>query len=260
MRLLPFLAVACLLAAGCSSTAPAPAPDLVTVRIAAAADLRPAFDELLPAFERASGYRTLVSYGSSGNFYQQLQNGAPHDVFFSADVAYAQRLADASLTDGGPTSYAVGRLVFWTAAPEVLAWFGHPPTVHNVGIPRTLAIANPEHAPYGRAAVAALGSPELARLRLLQRVTGDNVAHALQMAESGAADAALVALSLVLSPNAKTGGYKLIPADAHPPIEQAVVVARNGRTEGAHALVQYVNSPAGREVMARFGFEPPSKP
>lgn len=274
MRFVHVLALLCLLTIGCApvvTSTPAagpttavvstPAVGPTTVRIAAAADLRPAFDVLLPAFEQASGHRTVVSYGSSGNFYQQLQNGAPHDVFFSADVDYAQRLADAGLTAGGATPYADGRLVLWTADPGVVAYLVHPPRDPFYATqPKTLAIANPEHAPYGRAAMAALSSPDLARLAGLKLVKGDNVAHAAQMVQSGAADVGLIALSLALSPAMQGGWYRAVDPTAYPPIRQAAVVLRTDRREASAALLAYITSPEGRALLARSGFEPPSKP
>jgi molybdate transport system substrate-binding protein len=224
------------------------------VRVAAAADLAPAFGELLPIFEQKSGLHADLVLGSSGLLAQQIAEGAPFDVFAAADVSFARRAAAAGACDAASERiYARGRLVVWTGAgqqaPRALAELAEPRF-------KKIALANPEHAPYGRAAEQALraaGILEQVRSRL---VFGENVRQALQYAQTGNADAALVARSLV---HGASGGAAL-PVDPalHAPLDQALVVCRRGADEaGGRRFAELVASPLGREVLQRHGFTLP---
>jgi molybdate transport system substrate-binding protein len=231
------------------------------VTVAAASDLQFALGEIIDEFEAATpGVRVEVAYGSSGNLVGQIRNGAPFDVFFSADIAYARDVEAAGLAEPGSTRpYAVGALALWV--PD-----GSPIDVKSRGLEALtdpgaarIAIANPEHAPYGRAAVAAMrtaGVYDAVRDRL---VLGENVSQAAQFVESGAADIGIVALSLVRAPTlAGVGTFAEVPADLHPPIEQGVVVlGRAADREAAESFVAFVLSDAGRPVLERYGFGAP---
>jgi len=228
----------------------------VEVQVAAAADLRYAFETLRERFEATHpSIRLKISYGSSGQFFTQLRNGAPFDLYFSADADYPRRLIVEGLAvDSSFFLYAVGQLVVWVPADsplELVSWDELAgPAV------RRLALANPRHAPYGRAAVAALqalGLYERVRDRLVQ---GENVAQAAQFAASGAADAGLIALSLALAPDMqRRGRYRLLPSDTYPSIEQgAVVLRRAAARPEVWTLWRFVQQPEGRAVLRRYGF------
>lgn len=237
---------------------PAQAGEVV---IAAASDLNFAFKELIQAFEQKSGHHVKLSLGSSGNFFSQIQNGAPYDLYFSADIRYPQKLVESG--HGAADSlyaYAIGRIVLWVTARsqapveqkglEALL----DPSIHKI------AIANPKHAPYGRAAVAALEKTGLYARVKDRLVFGENISQAAQFVESGAAEAGIIALSLALAPSMKAAGrYWEIPASYHPPIEQgAVILKASKHQEAAKQFLEFVKSPAGQEVMTRYGFTLPN--
>lgn len=233
------------------------------LRVAAASDLKFALDEMIPVLERAHpGLAVRVTYGSSGNFYAQLANRAPFDVFLSADVAYATRLADQGLTVADSRFlYAIGRLALWVPR-------GSAAEVERVGLAalrdpavRRVAIANPRHAPYGRAAEAALrhyGFYEHVQPKL---VLGENVAQAAQFAQSGAADAGLIALSLALAPTLREQGrHWTVPQEAHPRLEQAGVILSWARDPTvARAFCAFLQSAEARLVLERYGFALPGR-
>jgi len=247
---------------GGASTGVTPGSDPGTaLTVAAAADLRYAMDEIVSAYQETHPDSTVsVTYGSSGNFYGQISNGAPFDVYFSADADYPRRLEQAGLADPGSTRpYAVGRLAVW--APR-----GSPLDVASLGLQvladpraRKVAIANPEHAPYGRAAVAAMKSAGVYDAVAGKLVLGENASQAAQFVDTGAADVGVLALSLVLAPPlAGHGAYALVPADLHPPIEQAAVVLRRAG-DGAMAIsfLDFALGPQGRAILDRYGFGRP---
>lgn len=226
--------------------------------IAAASDLKFALDELLVEFEKQEPrFAGKPTYGSSGNFFAQIDNGAPFDLFLSADVKFPQQLVERK--KASPESlflYAVGRLVVWV--PK-----GSKIDVEKRGIEalrdrsiRKIAIANPEHAPYGAAAVAALKKLGLHDEVQSKFVLGENIAQAAQFVESGAADIGIIALSLAIAPKMKTEGrYWEIPLDAFPRLEQGGVVLAGGKQkEGAGLLRTMITSQRGREVLQRYGF------
>ena len=222
------------------------------VTIAAAADLAAAFRELGPAFEKASGAHPTFAFGSTGLLAKQLEQGAPFDVFAAANVSYAEQVVKAGACDGASrTLYARGRLVAWwkhgsRAVPESLADLADARFVH-------VAIANPEHAPYGRAAMDALTHAGVLDAVKPKLVYGENVQQALDSAETGNAEVALVALSLAVKN--ERGSFVIIDDALHAPIDQAMVVCRHGSgRELGKRFVDFVASPAGRAVMRAYGF------
>lgn len=226
------------------------------IRVAAASDLQFAMQELTTRFQKESGKTVKVSYGSSGNFFQQLQNGAPFDMFFSASLEYARRLESMGLTDPGSLySYATGKIVLWVPQESKLELRSGLRALTDPAV-KKIAIANPQHAPYGQAAVAALKKEGLYEEVAGRLVLGENISQTASFVVSGAADAGIVALSLAVSPNMKDKGrYVEIPAAEYPPIEQASVILRAARDPGtAHAFLDFMKSPAAAEILRRYGF------
>ena len=249
-----------LVAAGCSS--PEPPARRGHVRVAAAADLNAAFVDVIARFGGSHDVDVSVSYGSSGTFYAQLVNQAPFDLFLSADVAYPNQLAARGLTmPQSEFTYAIGRLVLWApgASPldverDGLQVLAQPSVAH-------VAIANPEHAPYGRAAVAAMqaaGVYDRARPKL---VLGENVAQAMQFVQSGAADAGLVAMSLALAPNVKGKGRLFaVPASSYPRLEQGGTILKwAADVDAARALRGFLLSADGQAILTQYGFSLPER-
>ncbi len=227
--------------------------------MAAASDLNFAMTALAKNFEKQAETKVNVTYGSSGNFFSQIQNGAPFDLFFSADIEYPRKLEAAGLAEPGTIyEYAVGRIVIWMpvdAKVDVanLAW----KVLLDASVQR-IAIANPEHSPYGRAAVAALRRAVLYESVKAKLVYGENISQAAQFVQSGNAQAGIIALSLAISPAMKEGKQWVIPPDMHPAIEQGAIVLKNARNkDAAKAFLEYVKSAAGRSIFAKFGFTLP---
>ena len=248
--------------AGCDGGGHQP-PSTRMVKVAAAADLKFALDEAVVAFKKLHPTIDVApTYGSSGNFHAQLTNRAPFDIYFSADIEYPQKLAAAGLAlPDSAFEYALGRVVVWVRKDS-------PIDVGQIGIEslahpsvRKIAIANPEHAPYGRAADAAMR-----KLGILDRVKdrlvlGENIAQAAQFVESGAADVGIIALSLAMAPTLEAKGkYWLIPADAHPPLRQGgIILAWAKDAEAAREFKAFVTGPDGRAILRRYGFVLPGE-
>jgi molybdate transport system substrate-binding protein len=228
--------------------------------IAAASDLNFAFKEIVAEFEKTTGNHVKLTLGSSGNFYAQIQNGAPFDLYFSADIAYPRKLEEAGLTvPGSLYQYAVGRIVLWTGNGSHLD-FSKGLEILRESTIRKIAIANPKHAPYGRAAVAAMEYSKIYDQVKDKLVLGENISQAAQFVESGAADVGIIALALALAPPMQAAGhYWEIPADAYSPIEQGAVILMGGKhQEGAKAFLSFVQGPEGQTMMKRYGFVVPS--
>lgn len=235
-------------------------PVLATPReitIAAASDLNFAIKEVVAAFEKNTGIHVKLSLGSSGNFFSQIQNGAPYDLYFSADIGYPRKLEESGhAVSGSLYQYAVGRVVAWVPLKSPLA-------VERLGMEalldpsiRKIAIANPKHAPYGRAAVAAMQ-----HFRIYERVKdklvfGENISQAAQFVESGASDIGIIALSLALAPSMKAAGkFWEIPSEAHPPLEQGAVILKSSNNhEAATAFLEFLKGTEGQDIMRRYGF------
>jgi molybdate transport system substrate-binding protein len=226
------------------------------ITIAAAADLNFVFRELVAEYEKSTGDRVRLSLGSSGNFYAQIQNGAPFDLYFSADIAYPRKLEEAGLTvPGSLYLYAIGRIVLWTGKDSRLDLSKGLEILRQPTI-KKIAIANPKHAPYGRAAVAAMEHAQVYDRIKDKLVLGENISQAAQFIESGAADVGIIAMSLALAPLMQAAGqYWEIPADAHPPIEQGAVILKGAKNqERAKAFLSFVQGAEGQTMMKRYGF------
>ncbi len=196
--------------------------------VAAASDLQSVFTTVADRFERETGHPVKLTFGSSGNFFTQIQNGAPFDLFFSADIDYPRQLEAAHLTEPGSLyEYAQGQIVLWTRTNTGLDLSRGLPVLNDARV-KHIAIANPEHAPYGRAAVAALQHEKLYDTVRGKLVLGENISQAAQFAQSGNAEVGIVALSLALAPAMRESGvYVAIPPAFYPPIEQAAIVVEH---------------------------------
>jgi molybdate transport system substrate-binding protein len=233
------------------------------VLVAAASSMRDPLQEITERFEEDTGHTVRLSLGSSGSFFGQIWNGAPFDVYLAADAEYPRRLDEAGFVE--PESlrtYAIGRIVLWSRSevPIDLEGLGmealRDPSVNRI------AIANPRLAPYGRAAVAAMERFGVWDEVQPKIVTGDSIAQAAQFAASGAADVAIIALSIATrEAMSGSGHYWEIPSTAHPPIEQAMVVLGSARERGhyetARAFWEFVSSGTGRSILERYGFSIP---
>lgn len=245
---------------------PNPGPDTVLaagspagkVRIAAASDLRFALGEVAERFEEMHAQcKVDVVYGASGSLFAQITNKAPFDVFLSADVEYPLQLINEGVAIADSQfSYGKGRLVVWVPNDSAI-------DLDNLGIRalaaqdvKKIAIANPRHAPYGRAAEAALKSLDIYDEVQDRLVFGENVSQAAQLVESGAADAGVIALSLAIAPTMKTKGrYWVVPADAYPPLEQGGVVLKAAEApEAARAFCEFLQSSEARGILKGYGF------
>ncbi len=243
--------VACLLAALLCLVAPARA-DKITV--AAASDLKYAMDEIADGFRKAHpADQVEVVYGSSGKFFAQIRNGAPYDLFFSADVAYPRELAQLGHAAAPVRSYALGRIALWSAVMDATRM-----TLDSLTDPAItrIAIANPRHAPYGKRAEEALRAAGLWDKVAHKLVNGESVSHATHFVQTGNAQVGMIALSLALGPDlASKGGYWLIPDTLHQPLEQGYVITRRaGNSALAKRFADYVEGPQARAVMRRYGF------
>ncbi|MCX8085552.1 MAG: molybdate ABC transporter substrate-binding protein [Rhodocyclaceae bacterium] len=229
------------------------------ITVAAAADLKFALEEIAATFRAAyPADRIEIIYGSSGKFHTQIQQGAPYDLFFSADIDYPRLLAREGLAASPVRTYAYGRLVLWSASRDAsqmsLADLADPAI-------RKLAIANPKHAPYGKRAEEALRAAGVWEKVQDRLVLGENIAQTAQFVQSGNAEVGLIALSLAKSPPlAKLGGHRLIEAKLHAPLEQGFIITRRAaKNPLAQRFADYVTSPAGRRILARYGFALPEE-
>ncbi len=233
------------------------------VAVAAAADLKFALDEIIAALrQRRPDLRVTPTYGSSGNFYSQLSNRAPFDMFFSADRAFIEKLVAQDVTIAGSEFlYAIGRIVVWVPRSSPLDIEKQGIAVLKDPRVRRISIANPRHAPYGRAAEAALRSLGIYEEVKDKLVLGENVSQAAQFVQSGAAEAGVIALSLALAPALqKEGRFWTVPQDAYPPLEQGGVLLKWARDPAAaQAFRAFVLGPAGREVLRKYGFDLPAQ-
>ena len=230
-----------------------------SLTVAAASDLQSALPEIVSRFEKETGQQVRLAFGSSGNFFTQIQNGAPFDVFLSADIDYPRRLeASGEAERGSVYRYAIGRVVLWTRKDSGIDVRGGLAVLADARV-RRIALANPEHAPYGRAAVAALRHEGLYERVREKFVLGENISQAAQFAESGSADVGLLALALALSPTLKRAGiYVDIPASWHPPIEQgAVILASSKQKALARQFVDYLKKPESVRILQSYGFALP---
>jgi molybdate transport system substrate-binding protein len=233
-----------------------------TLRVAAAADLQFAMNDLAGQFEKKTGTKVAVSYGSSGNFRAQIQNGAPFDLFFSADMSYPQQLVTEGLAETKSLIvYAQGHLVLWAPAGASL----HLETsgLEALKDPRVqkVAIANPEYAPYGRAALAALQKAGLYEQIKSKLVFGENISQAAQFAQTGSAQVGIIALALTFAQSMKGGEVWEIPAELYPAMRQGAVIIHSSPSKAAaSAFLEFVKSDQGRKTLSRYGLTPPASP
>jgi len=246
MRRVVFLALGLVLAAGSGARAQPVAP---AITVYAASDLDMAFREIKPIFEKATGTRVTLVMGSTGNLAKQIEHGAPADVFFAANASFVDDLQGAVIPQTRAL-YAQGRIVLATPTKSTvvvreLADLLKPEV-------RRVAIANPAHAPYGRAAQEALESAGVWERLKPKLVYGENIRHTLQFVETGAVEAGIVALSVAGVPDVR---YVPIDPKLHKPLNQvAAVVKRSARPELGVAFIQFLNGPEGRPIMKRYGF------
>jgi molybdate transport system substrate-binding protein len=226
------------------------------ISVAAAADLKFAMSDVAAQYEKQTGHKVNVTYGSSGNFFSQLQNGAPFDLFFSADIDYARKLDAAGLAEPGTLYlYAIGRIIMWTPSDSKVdvATQGWKALLDESV--QKIAIANPAHAPYGRAAVAAMQKAGIYDQVKSKLVYGDNISQAAQFVQSGSAQAGIVALSLAISTAMKDGKRWDIPENMHPPLEQAAILMKSAKNkEAARAFLDFVKTDNARATLTKYGF------
>ena len=239
---------------------PASAGQKQTLTVAAASDLKFALDELLKEFRaRHPGAEVQVTYGSSGNFLAQIGNGAPFDVFLSADVAYPRMLAEQGLVAGDVFLYAVGRLVVWVPKDSPLPVEQRGLEALREPAARRIAIANPQHAPYGRAAESAMKSQGVYDAVKDKLVLGENIAQTAQFVQSGAAEAGIIALALALAP-AMQGRAWEVPLDAYPRMEQGGAILKHAKDPAlAQAFRDHLLGPQGEALLKRYGFSLPKE-
>ena len=234
------------------------------ITVAAASDMSAALPELVAVYSKKTGRSVKLSFGASGNLTNQIRNGAPFDVFFSADEGYPQQLIDEGLASGSTLyRYAVGRLVLWVPNDS-------PVDLPKLGIKalldpsvKKISIANPTTAPYGRAAAGALRHFGIYEQVAGKLVIGENISQAAQFVESGNAQAGLIALSHALAPAMKDKGrYWMVPLDAHPILNQAaVVLAESKQASAAREFLDFIRSTEATSLLARYGFSlPESRP
>ena len=243
-----FVALACVTA--CKTKSPATAsPDELTV--AAASDLTPAFEELGREFESATKTKLVFVFGSTGMLTRQIENGAPFDVFAAANVSYIDELDQKGLIiPDSRAIYARGRITLWTTNESPLRLQG----IADLARPEVqrVAIANPDHAPYGLAAKQALQSAGVWDRVQPKLVYGDNIRQTLQYAQTGNVEVAIVALSLSVQSN---GRWTLIPEELHQPIDQGLAIMKTTQKEqAARAFANFINSPQGKAIMKKYGF------
>jgi molybdate transport system substrate-binding protein len=233
-----------------------------TIAVAAASDLVFCLEDLHARFQQANPRVSIMfTSGSSGNFFAQIQRGAPFDTFLSADMRFPRELAKSGqAVESSLTRYAVGRVVLWTTRSNIVVTNGLS-VLTNAAV-RRIAIANPDHAPYGRAAKAALEHEKLWDPVKDKLVLGENIAQTAQYVQSGNADVGLVALSLVSAPKLRnTGAWWLIPDGWHPALDQGAVLTTRGRDNpAARAYLEFLRSKEAREVFERHGFRLPDNP
>ena len=226
------------------------------LNIAAAADLKFAMTDLAAAYEKQSGVKLNLTFGSSGNFFAQIQNGAPFDIFFSADSDYPHKLNLAGFVlPSSADAYAIGKLVLWSPAntnlnPEKSGWQSLlDPSVKKI------AIANPDHAPYGRAAIEAIKNSGLYERVKDKLVFGDNIGQTAQFVQSGNAQIGILAESLILSPSFGPGHSWKIPQQQYTPLIQSVVALKSSaHKDTALAFLAWIKTPPAQAVFQKYGF------
>lgn len=243
--------VMALLLAACQGSAGPPATPAPSLTVSAAADLVYAFTDLGKAFEQETGIPVVFNFGSTGQLAQQIEQGAPADLFAAANISYVEELAQKGrVLPDTVALYARGRITLWTRADSPL----RVESIEDLAQPavQRIAIANPDHAPYGIAAREALQSAGLWEAVQPKLILGENVRQTLQYAESGDVDVAIAALSLSLQ---EEGRWTLVPEELHAPIDQALAVVTDSPNQAAaRAFADFINGPTGRPIMRHYGF------
>jgi molybdate transport system substrate-binding protein len=232
------------------------------ITVAAAADLQSAMQDAAARFERETGKKVKVIFGSSGNFFQQIQNGAPFDMFFSANPDYPKQLEAAGLIEKGSYyQYAKGKIVVWVPNDSKINLNSGLKALLDPSV-KKIAVANPLHAPYGQAAVSAMQKEGIYDSEKDKFVLGENISQTASFVVSGSADIGVVALSLALSPNMKDKGrYKEIPTDEYSPIELACVILSSSKNkEIAQQFLTYFKTAPVDDLLVGYGFDVGSRP
>jgi len=227
------------------------------VSVAAAANFTAAMKKLAPLYEQQTGNRLAVSFGSTGQLYAQIRNGAPFEIFLSADTATPQQLiADGQAVAGSYFVYARGRLVLWSSAANYVDEDG---SILQRRPLNKIAIANPKTAPYGQAALETLSALKLRETLQPKFVTGENIAQTQQFIRSGNVPLGFIALAQVQAlPAAERGSYWLVPAQLHRPIEQGAVLLKGGNAKAAQTFLVFLKSPEAIAIIRQLGYEVPS--
>jgi molybdate transport system substrate-binding protein len=231
------------------------------ITVAGASDLQFAFQEIAARFQKDTGHNVRAIFGSSGNFFAQIQNGAPFDVFFSADIGYPQKLEAAGQAEPGTLyEYATGKIVLMVPKDSTLDLKRGLPVLLDPQV-KKVAIANPEHAPYGRAAVAALQHEKLYDQLSAKFVMGENISQTASFVVSGSAEAGIVALSLALAPSMQEKvSYVSIPGDEYPPIRQAAVILKSSQQKAiASQFMAFLKKPETVSLLEKYGFNVPKQ-
>jgi len=224
--------------------------------VAAASDLNFALKEIAQQYQHDTGNTLRLSFGSSGNFLVQIQNGAPFDLFFSADVSYPQKLEQAGLAEPGTLyRYAIGKIVLWVPRDSKLD-LGKGIEVFLDPSIKKIAIANPAHAPYGRAAEEALKKAGLYERVKDKLVMGENISQAAQFVQTGNAEIGIIAQSLAVGPSLNSEGrFVEVSPKLYTPIEQGVVVLKSSPKKAlAEEFLRYLKRPAIQQLLAKYGF------
>lgn len=244
------------------AAAPSLAQNAPPPTVAAASDLKFAIEELATRFEKSTGQRLRLIFGSSGNFYSQILQGAPFHLFMSADESFVFKLADAGKTQDRGKLYAHGRIGLMIPKSSPLKADGELKDLGvalNDGRLKKFAIASPEHAPYGMRAKEALQHAGLWDTIEPKLVFGENVSQAAQFATSASTQGGIIAYSLALAPQvSRLGHFALIPKDWHKPLTQRMVLLR-GAPEAAQAFYRYLSTPEAQAVMVKYGFAMPEQ-
>jgi molybdate transport system substrate-binding protein len=252
MKFLSPLTIACSLLFAASAYAE-------KITVAAAADLKFALDEIVTTFKTTHpGDEVGVIYGSSGKFHTQIQQGAPYDLYFSADIAFPRELAKAGFAASEVKPYAFGRIVLWSASLDAGKMTLASLTDSKI---TRVAIANPKHAPYGKRAEEALRASGLWEKVEPKLVYGENIAHTAQFVQTGNAQVGIIALALAVNPElANKGGNWLIPDKLHEPLEQGFIITkRAAENKLAKKFADYLGGQPARAVMTKYGFVLPGE-
>jgi molybdate transport system substrate-binding protein len=244
------------------TSGPALAERTMAPNIAAASDLKFALEELAVGFKRETGHDLALTFGSSGNLFRQIVQGAPFQLFLSADEGFVRQLVEQKRAVDEGALYAIGRIVLFApneSSLKVDAALADLKAALAEGRIQRFAIANPEHAPYGRAAEQALRSRNLWEPLKSKLVLGENVSQAAQFAMSGSAQGGIFAYSLALAPVVSgIGTFALLPAEWHAPLRQRMVLIK-GAGEAARAFYRYLQTPPARAIFRKYGFALPAE-